>query len=363
MRAARACVPACTCLRARVDICVAGRVGEGSASAAVFVCARTLDDASAETVSASVPTRPSYRRPMCISKKGASTTVFCGDLQHIRRRARGKTGSGAGGGGVPGISGRADVASPRRSAPPNGGESRVRAEIASAVSLVASEAIACRILAGWASATVANAHTSVATVKALSMLGQDACISIRCTRTGVNPIRRPASAQVAARAQTAARRSVRYLIMKIRVESRLPMLPASGSHSFSGADVAVDRMHIWYALSAFDAGLASGKRRYCSLRVDFGARVLDGSVRAHVRRDGPDHSVLVLDTRDLTITAVCDQSGEPLEYALGEPHAVFGAALSVTLKESTSEVEVKYCTSPDAVAIQVPLGRAGRSHA
>jgi hypothetical protein len=72
---------------------------------------------------------------------------------------------------------------------------------------------------------------------------------------------------------------------------------------------------------------------------------------------------LVLDTRDLTITAVCDQSGEPLEYALGEPHAVFGAALSVTLKESTSEVEVKYCTSPDAVAIQVPLGRAGRSHA
>ena len=75
---------------------------------------------------------------------------------------------------------------------------------------------------------------------------------------------------------------------------------------------------------------------------------------AHVRREGPEHSLLVLDTRDLTINSVCDQSGDPLEHAMGEPHVVFGSALTVTLKESTSRVEIKYRTSPDAVAIQVP---------
>ena len=94
------------------------------------------------------------------------------------------------------------------------------------------------------------------------------------------------------------------------------------------------------------------------LDVDFGRRVLNGSVTLHLER--VSGSELVLDTRALAIHAVDNAAG----YELGAPDPILGAPLRIQLLPDQTWVRVHYTTSPQASGLQWldPPQTAGRIH-
>ena len=87
------------------------------------------------------------------------------------------------------------------------------------------------------------------------------------------------------------------------------------------------------------------------LDADFQAKQLAGTATLTVERaEGADE--IVLDTRDLTIEAVTDASGDSLAYELGEADDLLGAPLTVQLPASGDTITVHYHTSPEAAAVQ-----------
>ncbi len=95
--------------------------------------------------------------------------------------------------------------------------------------------------------------------------------------------------------------------------------------------------------------------------VDFAAKVLTCAAKLKLERI--DRSApLVLDTRDLDIVEVVDESDEddpapapvksPLRWIMGAPDPILGAALTIELSEDCTEVEVRYRTSPSATGLQ-----------
>ena len=102
------------------------------------------------------------------------------------------------------------------------------------------------------------------------------------------------------------------------------------------------------------------------LRVDFKSRVLSGVANLTVERRDEFATHLVLDTRDLDITAVTDlTTGAPLPWTRGEPHPALGRSLRVQLPAcSSTEISVAYSTQPKSTALAwlAPEQTAGRSH-
>ena len=99
------------------------------------------------------------------------------------------------------------------------------------------------------------------------------------------------------------------------------------------------------------------------LRADFTARTLSGRATLEVQVPaGVAAPVLTLDTRDLTILAVDDAAGQPLDWTLGAADAVLGRPLSVPLG-AVRQVTVRYVTAPGAGALQwlEPAQTAGRA--
>ncbi|MET0280698.1 MAG: M1 family metallopeptidase [Steroidobacteraceae bacterium] len=86
------------------------------------------------------------------------------------------------------------------------------------------------------------------------------------------------------------------------------------------------------------------------LVADFATRTLAGTAALEVEAPGAA-PVLTLDTDRLSIEAVADADGSPLPWKLGEPDAVRGTPLQVTLGEAR-RVRITYRTSPDAPALQ-----------
>ena len=85
--------------------------------------------------------------------------------------------------------------------------------------------------------------------------------------------------------------------------------------------------------------------------VDFDARRLDGEVVLRLAAPasaGP----LDLDTRDLDIRQVADNSGRPLRHTLSAPEPILGARLRVDLPPGIQEVRISYRTHPEASALQ-----------
>ena len=86
------------------------------------------------------------------------------------------------------------------------------------------------------------------------------------------------------------------------------------------------------------------------LSIDFDTQQLEGRVRLDLDV-APHADTVVLDTSDLTIHAVTDVDGRPLDYQLGDPDPILGQALSIGLR-GRSEVVVEYATAPGAAALQ-----------
>ena len=84
------------------------------------------------------------------------------------------------------------------------------------------------------------------------------------------------------------------------------------------------------------------------LQVDFENKALEGSAELQLDRaaDGP----VDLDTRDLSIQAVEDAEGQPLQYTLHPSEGFMGARL--TVQASGDAIVIRYRTSPTASALQ-----------
>lgn len=107
-----------------------------------------------------------------------------------------------------------------------------------------------------------------------------------------------------------------------------------------------------------------------NLFLDFKLSILEGSVTLNVIAEDEGQQVLVLDTRQLTISSVTDlATGENLAFRLLDEHAIFGSALHVTLptsmckRGSSMSVNIRYQTSPSASGIQwlTPAQTAGKT--
>jgi leukotriene A-4 hydrolase/aminopeptidase len=107
-----------------------------------------------------------------------------------------------------------------------------------------------------------------------------------------------------------------------------------------------------------------------NLHVDFTTKTLKGYVDLTLHALVPDLSEVMLDTRDLKISAISDlTSSRQLEFKLSEPHEAFGSALHITLshppQQGTSfRIRIHYETSPNSSGIQwlPPSQTEGKVH-
>ncbi|XP_037072530.1 leukotriene A-4 hydrolase-like [Pollicipes pollicipes] len=103
------------------------------------------------------------------------------------------------------------------------------------------------------------------------------------------------------------------------------------------------------------------------LRVDFAAKALVGSAELTVERRQADATHVVLDTRDLDVSAVTDlDAGAPLEWSEGAVHAALGRPLTVQLPAGggAARLAIQYSTRPACTALAwlEPAQTAGRRH-
>ena len=95
------------------------------------------------------------------------------------------------------------------------------------------------------------------------------------------------------------------------------------------------------------------------LTAHFDTRTLQGMATLDVL-SGVREPTLTLDTRDLKITAVSDDRGQPLPWHLATPDPVMGAPLRIQLG-AARRVKIAYSSSPGAQALQwlTPAQTAG----
>lgn len=98
------------------------------------------------------------------------------------------------------------------------------------------------------------------------------------------------------------------------------------------------------------------------LATDFAARTISGTATLDVAA-APGAGQVVLDTRGLTIQSVTDESGRPLQFALGAADSILGRPLTVQLG-AARRIAIRYSTSPEAGALQwlTPEQTAGKRH-
>jgi aminopeptidase N len=78
----------------------------------------------------------------------------------------------------------------------------------------------------------------------------------------------------------------------------------------------------------------------------------------------PEAQQVVLDTKDLVIESVADETGLPLKYELGKADPVLGQSLAVQIDPASRRIIVRYHTKPEAGALQwlTPEQTAGKKH-
>ena len=114
--------------------------------------------------------------------------------------------------------------------------------------------------------------------------------------------------------------------------------------------------------SYFDDEQPQARHLEMELGVDFETRRIAG--RVVLVLEGASSGVIDLDSRDLEIEGVWGDGGEALAYELRETEPVLGRRLRVELPSGTTRVEVRYRTSPEAIALQFlePSQTAGGEH-
>ncbi|HWE29276.1 MAG TPA: M1 family aminopeptidase [Polyangia bacterium] len=98
--------------------------------------------------------------------------------------------------------------------------------------------------------------------------------------------------------------------------------------------------------SVFDDAQPRVRRLDWRARFDFATRVIDAEARLTIEGAG---AWLDLDTRDLTIDRVSDDSGARLDVELGAPHPFMGQRLRIARPPRV--VAIRYRTSPAAMAL------------
>jgi len=106
------------------------------------------------------------------------------------------------------------------------------------------------------------------------------------------------------------------------------------------------------------------------LVANFDTKTLRGHVDLSLRAIAPNPSLLILDTRDLTVVKVTDvNSSKELQFELGTAHEALGAPLRITLADPPAQgslfvVRVEYETSPNSSGIQwlPPSQTEGKKH-
>lgn len=92
------------------------------------------------------------------------------------------------------------------------------------------------------------------------------------------------------------------------------------------------------------------------LAVDFDKKQLVGTATLDFNWQDPKADTLVLDTRDLTISAVEGGDGtgdwKPLTFVLAPRDPVFGSKLTIPMSHLTRQVRISYATSPQASGLQ-----------
>lgn len=145
--------------------------------------------------------------------------------------------------------------------------------------------------------------------------------------------------------------------------SGAPMGPAAGPQGAAGSETGRD------AHSFASPGRIRVRHVDLDLDVSFNRKVLSGTVVATVERTRPpDRSPLVLDTRDLAVSAVAASSDgsifEPVEFSVGAADAVLGSPLEIQLPPEATRVRIEYETNPRASGLQwlEPAQTAGKQH-
>jgi len=92
------------------------------------------------------------------------------------------------------------------------------------------------------------------------------------------------------------------------------------------------------------------------LAVDFEERVLAGTATLQLDWRDPAATQLLLDTRDLEVSAAEAQDAagawQPLAFSLGERHAILGSPLTVQTPDQPASVRLTYRTLPSASGLQ-----------
>ena len=147
-----------------------------------------------------------------------------------------------------------------------------------------------------------------------------------------------------------------------RCSDRLAKVPASGLKS-------ENQLLPWDEGDSYSFAVPSEAvvtAAHFSLSVDFDKKVLSGSVDLSVQRRSPAATRVVLDTRDLHITAVTNSSsGAPVAWSWGELVPAFGRPLYVELPPGDSaQISIAYSTSPNSTALawMTPEQTAGKRH-
>ncbi len=99
------------------------------------------------------------------------------------------------------------------------------------------------------------------------------------------------------------------------------------------------------------------------LTVNFDNKTLSGTAQLTFERIVPNATLLIVDTRDLTIHEV-STSGNALKYTLADADEHLGAALSIELPKNVTQLSIRYSTSPKATGLQwlTPAQTAGKIH-
>jgi len=104
-----------------------------------------------------------------------------------------------------------------------------------------------------------------------------------------------------------------------------------------------------------------------NLNVDFDRRILSGVATLDFDKPDIEARKIILDTKDLTVTAVevSDTIGQiwtPVEYAMGKDNEVLGQSLTIPITSDATKVKISYFTSPEAEGLQwlAPAQTAGK---
>ncbi len=86
-------------------------------------------------------------------------------------------------------------------------------------------------------------------------------------------------------------------------------------------------------------------------KVDFTTKIIQATASWNIKST-PNSKVIIFDTKGLTIEKVTLNDDQPAAYKLGEPDAILGQALAVSINPETKVIKIDYKTHPQSEALQ-----------